>query len=283
MFGDHVGYIPLQTFNENAADEVRAAVDQLVKQGAQGLVLDMRDNGGGIVEQALETSSLFLREGQEIASVRSRNQPTEVLRSAGRHLALDDSARRAGRRRLGVGHRDRRRRAAGSRPRARHRLDVVRQGTRAVGVSARRAATSSRSRPASGIRRAAARFIASGSCWPNGSFVEVHPDSLKDDDASSDVQVRRWSRRLSAAAAFAPTSSWPTTRCRRRARLPARRGAAGAGDQHRAAGLRARAEGHRCRKGFTVPPAWTPELMRRLDAAKVKIDPKFDATARAIS
>jgi carboxyl-terminal processing protease len=47
----------------------------------------MRDNGGGIVEQALETSSLFLREGQEIASVRSRNQPNEILRSSGRHRA----------------------------------------------------------------------------------------------------------------------------------------------------------------------------------------------------
>ena len=89
MFGDHIGYIPLQTFNENAADEVRAAVDSLVKRGAKGLVLDMRDNGGGIVEQALETSSLFLREGQEIASVRSRNQSTEMLKSGGRHLALD--------------------------------------------------------------------------------------------------------------------------------------------------------------------------------------------------
>ena len=85
---DHVGYIPLQTFNENAAEEVQNAVDSLVKEGATGLVLDMRDNGGGIVQQALETSSLFLREGQEIASVRSRNQPTETMRSSGKHLAL---------------------------------------------------------------------------------------------------------------------------------------------------------------------------------------------------
>jgi carboxyl-terminal processing protease len=87
MFGDHIGYIPLQTFNENAADEVRAAIERLEKDGAKGLVLDMRDNGGGIVEQALETSSLFLRDGQEIASVRSRSQQTETLRSRGRHVA----------------------------------------------------------------------------------------------------------------------------------------------------------------------------------------------------
>jgi len=88
MLADHIGYIPLQTFNENAADEVAESVEKLESEGAKGIVLDMRDNGGGIVDQALKTSSLFLRDGQEISSVRSRNQATEVLRSSGRHLAL---------------------------------------------------------------------------------------------------------------------------------------------------------------------------------------------------
>ena len=107
MYGDHIGYIPLQTFNENAAEEVQAAADKLTKQGAKGIVLDMRDNGGGIVEQALETSSLFLREGQEIASVRSRNQPNEILRSSGRHRAACGANPWMERQELG---RDRRRR-----------------------------------------------------------------------------------------------------------------------------------------------------------------------------
>src|SRR5690242_2159258 len=48
-----IGYVPLQTFNENAAEEVAAAVSKLEQQGAKGVVLDMRDNGGGIVDQAL--------------------------------------------------------------------------------------------------------------------------------------------------------------------------------------------------------------------------------------
>lgn len=86
IVGDHIGYIPLQTFNENTAEEVSAAVDTLMKQGAKALVLDMRDNGGGIVEQALQTSSLFLKPGQEIVSVRSRNQPTETARAEGKML-----------------------------------------------------------------------------------------------------------------------------------------------------------------------------------------------------
>ena len=83
-----VGYIPLQTFNENAADEVQAAVKSLVAGGARGLVLDMRDNGGGIVEQALAISTLFLNDGQDIVSVRARGIPDEVSRASGPHAAI---------------------------------------------------------------------------------------------------------------------------------------------------------------------------------------------------
>lgn len=87
LLGDSIGYIPLQIFNENAAEEVEAAVDTLRREGARGLVLDLRGNGGGIVDQSLAVASLFLPEGAEIASVRSRNAPTEVSNSAGKHLA----------------------------------------------------------------------------------------------------------------------------------------------------------------------------------------------------
>lgn len=87
MVGDRIGYIPLQTFNENTADEVEAAAAGLVKQGARGLVLDLRDNGGGIVEQALAVSSLFLARGQAIVNVRSRNEPDEIARASSEQLA----------------------------------------------------------------------------------------------------------------------------------------------------------------------------------------------------
>jgi carboxyl-terminal processing protease len=76
-----VGYIPLQTFNENAAGEVREAVEQLRRAGARSFVLDLRDNGGGIVEQSLAVASLFLKEGQEIVRVRGRDAREEVARS----------------------------------------------------------------------------------------------------------------------------------------------------------------------------------------------------------
>jgi carboxyl-terminal processing protease len=84
---DGEGYVPLQTFNENASDEVRSAVDSVLKAGATGLVIDLRGNGGGIVDQALEISSLFLKDGQQIVSVRSRRPPDEVARASGPHAA----------------------------------------------------------------------------------------------------------------------------------------------------------------------------------------------------
>jgi carboxyl-terminal processing protease len=87
MIDDGIGYIPLQTFNENAAEEVEGAVRDLEQKGAKGLVLDMRDNGGGIVDQALDVTSLFLKDGAEIASIRSRSGRIEVARSAGTHIA----------------------------------------------------------------------------------------------------------------------------------------------------------------------------------------------------
>jgi carboxyl-terminal processing protease len=87
MVGDHIGYIPLQTFNENTAEEVEASSKQLIAQGAKGIVLDLRDNGGGIVDQSLAVASLFLKDNQPIVNVRGRNSPDEVARASSEHLA----------------------------------------------------------------------------------------------------------------------------------------------------------------------------------------------------
>jgi carboxyl-terminal processing protease len=75
-FGN-VGYVPLQSFNENAASEVEEAVRGLVARGAKGVIIDLRGNPGGILEQSLTVSNLFLRPGLEIASVRARNGETQ--------------------------------------------------------------------------------------------------------------------------------------------------------------------------------------------------------------
>ena len=75
--GERVGYIPLDRFNETAAQEVQDAVRSLQKQNVRGIILDFRGNPGGILDQSLAISNLFLKDGQEIASIRARNGETQ--------------------------------------------------------------------------------------------------------------------------------------------------------------------------------------------------------------
>lgn len=74
MFDGKVGYIPLTAFNENAADEFHTALADMMHQGAKGIVLDMRGNPGGILGQSLSIANMLLRPGQEIASIKGRDQ-----------------------------------------------------------------------------------------------------------------------------------------------------------------------------------------------------------------
>jgi carboxyl-terminal processing protease len=87
LLDNNVGYISLQTFNETAADELTDAVQKLSRQGAKSLVLDLRGNPGGILDQALSISDLFLREGQQIVSVRGRHgQNQSYITRRGSHF-----------------------------------------------------------------------------------------------------------------------------------------------------------------------------------------------------
>ena len=72
VLDNRIGYIPVQRFNETSSDEVKNAVAALQKEGIKGVILDMRGNPGGILEQSIQMSNLFLKSGQEIVSVRSR-------------------------------------------------------------------------------------------------------------------------------------------------------------------------------------------------------------------
>ena len=84
MLENGIGYIPLQTFNETAADELRSALDRQLKAGAKSIVLDLRGDPGGILDQALSVASLFLENGETIASVRTRQGAPQPFASRGR-------------------------------------------------------------------------------------------------------------------------------------------------------------------------------------------------------
>lgn len=67
-----VGYLDLKAFSDSTEREVARAVDALLKRGMKSLVLDMRSNPGGLLEQGLKVSDLFLDAGQKIVSLRGR-------------------------------------------------------------------------------------------------------------------------------------------------------------------------------------------------------------------
>ncbi|MEO8448728.1 MAG: S41 family peptidase [Gemmatimonadota bacterium] len=75
------GYIPLQSFNESAAGDVERSLLRLREQGAKSFIIDLRGNGGGSLDQALEISNLFERPGAELASVRHRGRQPEIYRA----------------------------------------------------------------------------------------------------------------------------------------------------------------------------------------------------------
>jgi carboxyl-terminal processing protease len=69
---DGVGYIPLGQFGESSSDEVSKALTQLKQQGARSFVLDLRGNGGGLLDEAVEISDLFLPAGDTVVVQRER-------------------------------------------------------------------------------------------------------------------------------------------------------------------------------------------------------------------
>lgn len=69
-----VGYISLTTFNESSARRVKEALAEMQKNPRfKGLVLDLRDNGGGLLESAVQIAGLFVPKGTEIVRTRGRD------------------------------------------------------------------------------------------------------------------------------------------------------------------------------------------------------------------
>ncbi len=73
-----IGYIRITTFSETAAKEMRAAMDTLLSQGMKGLVLDLRNNPGGLLRSAVEIADMFLDHGK-IVSTRGRGPGEETF------------------------------------------------------------------------------------------------------------------------------------------------------------------------------------------------------------
>lgn len=88
MTADSVGYIQLTTFNEKSVPAVSAAIRDLTGRNARALILDLRGNGGGIMEGAVDLVGLFVPKGTEVLRTRGRDNASErIYKTSTRPLA----------------------------------------------------------------------------------------------------------------------------------------------------------------------------------------------------
>ena len=72
MLEDNIGYISLSAFEEVSGDQFRTAVDSLTGKGAKGLIVDLRNNGGGVVTAAKDIADYLLPDGKTIVSFKGK-------------------------------------------------------------------------------------------------------------------------------------------------------------------------------------------------------------------
>ncbi len=78
MLANNVGYIKLDKFLENSAQEVKDALAELKKNNINGLVLDLRFNGGGILQEAVKIVNLFVDKGVTVVIQKGRNREKSI-------------------------------------------------------------------------------------------------------------------------------------------------------------------------------------------------------------
>ncbi|PWL24554.1 S41 family peptidase [uncultured Roseivirga sp.] len=72
MVNEEVGYIKLTGFRDAAGKEVKAALRELKKEGAKKVILDLRDNGGGLLNEAVNISNIFIDKGELVVTTKGK-------------------------------------------------------------------------------------------------------------------------------------------------------------------------------------------------------------------
>ncbi len=80
--GRKLGIVTLSTFSEGAHGLVRTEIDELLEKGAEGLLLDLRGNGGGLLNEAVLVGSVFIEDGL-IVSTKGRTKPEREYEAVG--------------------------------------------------------------------------------------------------------------------------------------------------------------------------------------------------------
>lgn len=83
-----LGYVRMTSFSEGVHAPLREAVQKLERRGAEGIVLDLRGNGGGLLDEAVLSASVFLPKDEVVVTTSSRTQGHAVYKTVGGNLPL---------------------------------------------------------------------------------------------------------------------------------------------------------------------------------------------------
>lgn len=86
VHGRKLGYVKFAIFDEGSHAVLRHAVRRVEREGAEGIVLDLRGNGGGLLQEAVLCASVFLPEDEVVVTTRSRTQGNAVYKTVGGNL-----------------------------------------------------------------------------------------------------------------------------------------------------------------------------------------------------
>jgi len=75
--GRRVGYISLVQFSEDSGDKVAGALEKLSAQGVEGVILDLRNNGGGLLDESVDVASVFIENGLIVSTAGRDGNTTE--------------------------------------------------------------------------------------------------------------------------------------------------------------------------------------------------------------
>lgn len=79
MKTEEIGYVSLAQFIEEVGSKLETAVQELKDQGAKGIILDLRNNPGGLLNESVDVASVFLDKGR-VVSIRQKNETERILR-----------------------------------------------------------------------------------------------------------------------------------------------------------------------------------------------------------
>ncbi len=81
--GKKLGYVRMLSFSEAAHAQLAERVEKIEKEGAEGIVLDLRHNPGGLLDEAVLSADVFLPKDEVVVSTRSRTQGDSVHKTSG--------------------------------------------------------------------------------------------------------------------------------------------------------------------------------------------------------